>query len=131
MLELRPAPELPFLIVHGALVWKVLLVTLVIASLAGLAFARMWISRRRARQQVEAKVRCAPSSAGGNVILSGEISDGSAITFTRDVETSSRSERISIVVDGERIALVGDVRVEHGSREQSTWFGSRASFLAA
>lgn len=123
MHELRPDPELPFLIVHGAVVWKVLLVILVIASLAALALVRMWISRRRAREQVNAKIQAARSSSSGDVTLFGELSEGSAVTFSRgDVEASSRSEKLCLLVEGERIDLVGDVRVEHGSREQSTWF---------
>jgi len=114
--------ELPFLIVHGAVVWKVLLFTLVIASLAALAFVRARIARRRARVAIKERLRAEPSSSSDNVTLSGELCEGFAITLTQgERQTSSRSDALSLLVEGERIALEGDVRIEHGSREQSTW----------
>lgn len=116
--------ELPFLIVHGAWVWKV---TVVVATLAVLAAARglrmlvaRWIAKIDAR---EIRSVAAERPAERVKRLCGVLRGGHAATFVRrwsivhgEIVKFDRAPNLWLDCGGERVELHGDIRVIHGAR---------------
>lgn len=107
--------RLPFLVVHGALVWKVLLAVLVAATLAIGHAIRGALARRRARSVRDALMATVSAPRPGAIVVRGRVCDGAAFD---DPSTS-----LVLDCDGERVVLVGAIHVEQGStvrRDAST-----------
>ncbi|HEX7701806.1 MAG TPA: hypothetical protein VF403_13805, partial [Kofleriaceae bacterium] len=112
--------QLPFLIVHGALVWKLLLVGLVAAT-----YAISYVFRRRgarklarallARQQVS-------SPKAGPISVRGRIKTGTATSLAQgEISFDQPATELTLDCDGELVELVGTVRVDQGTTTSGSW----------
>lgn len=106
---------LPFLYVHGPLVWKGLLVVLVLVSCWGLARIRRWAVRRSARGTLASASKHVRALAPGWGTFRGRVVEGWAETDDYGSHRSvRRSADLVIEVDGERVNVLGDVCVVLG-----------------
>ena len=114
--------ELPFLVVYGAVVWKVLLGLLVALVLAARLGLRVRRARRLARQDLAMRRHGIGTLAPGLVTIRGKLAKGSAATLVQDGElTDHRSDQLWLDQEGTRVVIDGPVRVEHGT-QTTTWF---------
>ena len=122
----RVSGHLPFLVVHGAAVWKAIAA---IATLGG-PLALSARRRRRHRDQIRRDIGLVRAGeaplAVGNVAITGKLRGGSATTVTqREVATDRRDDAAWLEVDGERVELAAPVRVEAGTRVRAAWWWPR------
>lgn len=117
--------KLPFLYAHGPLVWKVLLLLLAAGSWLALARTYRWLASRRARSLHRwAKGRARPIEVGWGVVRGRIVSGFAETTEGLEWRRARRSDELLVDVDGERIPILGDVRVVLGaSRHQSAETG--------
>lgn len=108
--------ELPFLLVHGAIVWKVLLVALIFATFGIIAVIRSWCVRRAARSQVAWSSRKLTPLAEGPVTLRGRLHGYVRTIDTGDAWHHDRHDLVLLDCGGERIELIGNAATVHGSR---------------
>ena len=114
---------LPFVFVHGAVVWKVLLVVLVALSLVTIALVRRRLALVHAREQVKL-LRATSSShlAAGETQLHATLAVGSVSTFIQGrQETTGRTAQLLIEHEGIRIPVHGDAFVTQGSWARNWW----------
>lgn len=114
--------ELPFLVVHGAFVWKVLLVVLVGGTAAITIAVRNRTARKRARAIATELVREVKPLAEGAACVRGVLRDGSLHTLSRTNVDRDHLEGTPVVEcdDGRRIAIARAARVVAGSRATSS-----------
>ena len=112
--------ELPFLVVHGAVVWKLLLVGLIGATYAVGYAVRQRGARKRACAELARQDVSSPRK--GPVSVRGRIRTGTATTL-RQAEASfdTRSTDLTLDCDGELVELLGPVRVEQGATTRGSW----------
>jgi hypothetical protein len=112
--------ELPFLVAHGGIVWRVL----VGASAVGAIALRRSRATKRARKEALASVAGRASEVTapveGAATVRGTLKGGSAATLVvrTDFKTTSNDDHgdsLWIDCDGQRIELAGAVRVERGT----------------
>ncbi|MCW5802153.1 MAG: hypothetical protein KIT31_07180 [Deltaproteobacteria bacterium] len=118
--------ELPLFVVHGAIVWKVLLVALVSVSLVFVERWRRRTERHRVVAEVEARLGQVTPVEAGAVVLRGRIEKGAATTTVtvakREISVSERSAELLLDVGGEQVTIAGAVEVRHGSHEAPSFF---------
>lgn len=109
--------DLPFLIVHGAIVWKVLLVVLPVIAFGVMQSRRWRKARRRQREELAAlSERATTRLESGPVCLRGTIRDGTlASVVILDSTSHPRTGTPWLDCSGERVDLDGDVRVDHAA----------------
>ena len=122
--------ELPFLVVHGALVSKIL----VLAG-AALGVAAMWLlalrrERERLRWQRATRGAVLRSLAPGTATIIGTLR-GRAATASSSLGKviRTRSDELVLEVEGTPVALRGDVEVTAGSRARASWRRLPAGFV--
>jgi len=98
-------PELPFLVVHGALVAKLLVLLMVLTMLGVVWRVRRKTDADRARSALEEWLRQVGAPAEGDVTLSGTLRDAGGQRW--------------LDCAGERVDLAGEVHVARGTRV--TW----------
>jgi hypothetical protein len=102
--------SLPFLIVHGALVWKALF-----AAGVGGGFALTRALRyRRDRRDIRDLLAATPGTLRGKLI-------GTAATHEAISKKFERSSELALDVGGERVELRGDVWVVRGAAIATRW----------
>lgn len=114
--------ELPFLVVHGAVVWKVLLGVLVAIIMGSRLALRVRRARRSAREDLAARALHLGTLEPGRVMIRGKLARGSVATLAQSgLLTDHRTDELVLDQEGARVAIEGPLRVEHGSRTK-TWF---------
>jgi hypothetical protein len=114
--------ELPFLVVYGAVVWKVLLGLLVALVLVARLGLRVRRARRLARQDLAMRRHGIGTLAPGLVTIRGKLAKGSAATLVQGGElTDHRSDQLWLDQEGTRVVIDGPLRVDHGT-QTLTWF---------
>jgi hypothetical protein len=126
--------NLPFLIVHGALIWKVCLVAMVLAPFPVIGLLRRLRASRAARRGIlEQMIHVTPALRAGPAVLYGRLCGGHAWTVARGrARTDESSGELWIDFRGERIALPDCMRVERGTRvahKRSWWCTSRVTTI--
>ena len=107
--------ELPFLVVHGALVWKLLWFALVAGTFAlGYAIRRRG-ARRRARARRELLLGEVTSPHAGPVVIRGRVTSGTASTTYNREHASDAPATLVLDCGGEVVEIEGAVHVEEGS----------------
>lgn len=116
--------DLPFLISHGFEAWLALFVGLVLGSIGLVQTLRFWLQRARARAEVRA--RTSRAATADQSIIRGNLIVGEASTFQHGEHAgravTHRSSELVVEQHGERIAILGDVVVQHGAAESTGWF---------
>lgn len=101
---------------------------MILFALTALSFVALDIVRRLviawATYRAAARMRATTTLPNlGPVRLRGRLGGGNAITVVQETfEAADRSDAIWLEREGERIAILGPVRVEHGSRIWSWWW---------
>ena len=119
--------ELPWLLVHGGVFWKVLLIATTIIvfvlALAARRGIRMLQHRHRARHRIRALRSRVVAPADGHVVLEGVLFGGGvrALHFNTKIAID-RDEALLIQCGGEAVVLDGDIVLAHGTRcTQASW----------
>src|SRR5664279_9126 len=113
--------QLPFLVVHGALVWKLLLVGLVAATYAASHALRQRGARMVARDEIALQLRGVSNPKPGPSTIRGRIKSGTALTAAQpDGVFDAPPSELTIDCDGVLVDLVGIVRVEHGATSRAS-----------
>src|ERR1700753_4027787 len=108
--------KLPFLLVHGAWVWRIAQLGVAIALVAAFGALRRFRTRRRVRADVAWQRRSATPLVPGPVTLVGYLRGGSLMTVVQSYrQTSTRDGTPWLDVGGARIELASEVHVEAGS----------------
>ena len=115
--------ELPVFVVHGAVVWKVLLVALVAAGLGLVALLRRRGEQKRVAARVAARLSEVTKLEPGAVLLRGRIKAGTASSCYRDLgePVSQRSDELLLEHAGDVVVVTGPVTVTEGSRTAIEW----------
>jgi hypothetical protein len=114
--------QLPFLVVHGALVWKLLLVGLVAATYAVSYALRQRGARKVARDEIARQLREVSNPKPGASTIRGRIKSGAALTARQpDASFDAPPGELTIDCEGTLVELVGTVRVEHGATTSGSW----------
>ncbi|MBA3458730.1 MAG: hypothetical protein H0T46_02130 [Deltaproteobacteria bacterium] len=115
--------ELPLFVVHGAVVWKLLLAAVVAISLGIVALVRRRKERTLVGDWVAARLAEVTPLQAGSVVLRGKLATGTASTSEQDIRegTSERSAELTLDHEGEKVAIQGPVTVEHGSQTAIRW----------
>ena len=107
--------QLPFLVVHGAVVWKVLLLVLVAATFA-LGYAiRGFRARRATRAGHAALAPTISAPTAGPIVVRGRIVEGTAMSVSQETASEDLSTALVLDCGGERVELAGTIRVEQGT----------------
>ena len=115
------AVTLPFLVVHGAIVWKLALVALVAASF-GLAYVlRRRTDRGRVRTELAVLTKQLESPRSGPIILRGRVVTGTLTSVQHRASWTDLSNAVTLDCDGAMVDVVGAIRVEHGTRVHTSW----------
>jgi len=114
--------DLPFLVVHGAWVWKGVLVILVALTVAARLGMRWRAERKRVQRLAEVRMAttCAPRE--GEVMLRGRLRGGTAATLSRDDVAWDHGEGLWLDHEGEHIELASPVRVAAGARAATSYW---------
>jgi hypothetical protein len=118
--------ELPFLVVHGALAWKILAAATAAGALAGPLWLRRRAERRRAAADLAELSAGVSAPTDGPAAVRGVLRGGSAQTLAVAFATRAdrlhhdRSDGLWLDCDGERVDLIGPVRVLRGSCGQAS-----------
>src|SRR5688572_11818313 len=112
-----PVADLPFTLVHGAWVWKVLVV-LAIALALGVQIGARWLrARRTARGDAREWSGRATALHDGDVIVRATVRGGTATTLAvGEARFHHRDDGLRFEAGGEPIAVDGEVDVVHGTR---------------
>ena len=112
--------QLPFLVVHGGLVWKLLLVGLVAATYAVSYAIRQRGARKRARAELARFDISSPKK--GLASVRGRIKAGTATSVHQSEATfDTRSADLALDCDGVLVELVGPIRVEEAATTLGSW----------
>ena len=114
--------ELPFLVVHGAIVWKVLLLALVGGTAAMSIAIRNWRARRVARARTKESLRDARSLVDGRTCVRGVLRGGSLYTLSNGAAFRDHLEGAPWLdcADGVCVDIAGAGHVAVGSRATSS-----------
>lgn len=117
--------QLPFLVVHGAAVWKVLDLALAGGTLGLARQVRHWRARRRARALAGLRLSVLTAIAEGPAWVRGRLRGGSLATLARGEAHEDRGAGAAWLEGegGARIELAGAPRVLAGSRARTAMFG--------
>ena len=118
--------RLPFLVEHGDVVWQVLAATAALAAIALTRWVRGWWERRATARDVAMRAARATAPVEGVATLRGTLRGGRASSVSllylrgRRPYYDERAPQLWLDCDGQRVALVGPVRVIRGTRLVST-----------
>lgn len=118
--------RLPFLVEHGDVVWQVLAATAALAAIALTRWARRWWERRATARDVAVRAARATAPVEGVATLRGTLRGGRASSVSllylrgRRPYYDERGPQLWLDCDGQRVALVGPIRVIRGTRLVST-----------
>src|SRR5678816_1207907 len=118
--------RLPFLVEHGDVVWQVLAATAALAAIALRRWVRGWWERRATARDVAMRAARATAPVEGVATLRGTLRGGRASSVSllylrgRRRYYDERAPQLWLDCDGQRVALVGPVRVIRGTRLVST-----------
>jgi hypothetical protein len=126
--------NLPFLIVHGALIWKVCVGAMALAPFPVIRLFRRLRANRGARRHIlEQMIHVTPALRAGPAVLYGRLGGGHAWTVARGrTQIDESSGELWIDFRGERIVLPDSIRVERGTRvahKRSWWCASRVTTI--
>jgi len=115
--------HLPFLVVHGALVWKAIAVASACLGPAALVARARRKHRATVRREIS-QLRAGESPlAVGKVALTGTLHGGSATSIEQaHAIVDRRDDAMWLDVGGERVELVGPLRVEAGASVRTAWW---------
>ena len=110
--------ELPWLVVHGAVFWKVLLVIATAAVFFGWIGVGTWRRRRAARMWARGFARRVAAPNEGAVVLEGVLRGGGVRTLHDETHraASDRDRELWLECHGERVQLEGPIELAHGTR---------------
>jgi len=112
---------LPFLVVHGAIVWKLAVVGLVAASF-GVAYAlRRRTHRRSVRAELAVLTKQLESPRSGPIILRGRVVTGTLTSVQQRASWTDLAKAVTLDCDGAMVEIVGAIRVEQGTRVRTSW----------
>lgn len=115
--------ELPVFVVHGAVVWKVLLGLMVSGAFGVVALRRRARERRTAASEVRVRLNDVTKLEPGVVVLRGTLAAGTASTSQQDIKepVHERSAELTLDLGGQKIAIEGPVTVERGTQTSTRW----------
>lgn len=113
---------LPVLVVYGAVLWKVVLAVLVAIVLAIVAVRRARRALRHAREDAARRAAGAIALEAGAGTFRGKLTRGSASTLVQGERlTDYRADELWLDHHGDRVELLGDLRIDHGARAWTSW----------
>lgn len=118
--------QLPFLVEHGDLVWKVLAVLAAGASIAWVRRTQARGERRATERELAARAAATTAPVEGVATVRGMLRGGSARSVSllhlrgRRPYYDERAAELWVECAGERVTLIGPVRVVRGTRLVST-----------
>jgi hypothetical protein len=117
--------ELPVLVVHGAILWKVLLAVLVAASFGLVTLVRVCWLRWRVRADVRARLGNAGRLDEGYACFRGRLRDGALATLAGGRVRHHHADGQPYIecADGQHVELAGVHRVVVGSRAATSRWG--------
>jgi hypothetical protein len=118
-------PDLPVLITYGAWIAPVAVLAMSGLLLGATELWRRWRERRRVADEIAVRMSGTTAFAPGYVAMQGQLHGSAASLVSPDIaaisDVSQRSETLWIDVAGERVDLVGEVRVLCGTRRAACW----------
>jgi len=112
--------HLPFLVVHGAVVWKLALVVLIGAAFGAGYLLRASGARRRARRERDLLARDVSAPKAGPTVVRGRITKGTATTIAQRGSQQSAPAQLTLDCGGAIVEIDATICVEQGTRARST-----------